>query len=88
MKMGLHGMYLPKFDADRWLDVVERERPTMTFLVPAMAELLVATPGFDDARPLAACTTVSIGSAPLAPRTLLALQERLPGRDGRRTPTA
>ena len=45
MKMGLHGLYLPKFDVDRWFDVVERdERPMMVFLVPAMAELLVAQP--------------------------------------------
>jgi acyl-CoA synthetase (AMP-forming)/AMP-acid ligase II len=77
MKMGLHGMYLPKFDAARWLEIVARERPTMAFLVPAMAELLVAAPGFEgpDLRSL---KMVSIGSAPLAPRTLLALQERLP----------
>ncbi|MGZ6993644.1 MAG: class I adenylate-forming enzyme family protein [Acidimicrobiia bacterium] len=77
MKMGLHGMYLPKFDATRWLEIVEREKPTMAFLVPAMAELLVATPGFADPD-LTSLRAVSIGSAPLAPRTLLALQERLP----------
>ncbi len=77
MKMGLHGMYLPKFDAVRWLDIVERERPPMAFLVPAMAELLVATPELAD-RDLTSLRMLSIGSAPLAPRTLLALQERLP----------
>ncbi len=77
MKMGLHGMYLPKFDAGRWLDIVANERPAMAFLVPAMAELLVAHPDFEnpDLRSLKA---VSIGSAPLAPQTLLTLQERLP----------
>ncbi len=77
MKMGLHGMYLPKFDAYRWLDIVERERPPMAFLVPAMAELLVATPELAE-RDLTSLRMVSIGSAPLAPRTLLALQDRLP----------
>ena len=44
MKMGLAGLYLPKFDVDRWFDVVERDKPMMAFLVPAMAELLVAQP--------------------------------------------
>ncbi len=77
MKMGLHGMYLPKFDAQRWLRIVAEERPTMAFLVPAMAELLVATPGFEDPD-LRSLKAVSIGSAPLAPGTLLTLQQRLP----------
>jgi acyl-CoA synthetase (AMP-forming)/AMP-acid ligase II len=77
MKMGLVGLYLPKFDAARWLELVAEERPQMAFLVPAMAELLVAHPDF--ATPdLTSLTAVSIGSAPLAPQTLLTLQERLP----------
>jgi acyl-CoA synthetase (AMP-forming)/AMP-acid ligase II len=77
MKMGLHGMYLPKFDAERWLRIVAEERPAMAFLVPAMAELLVATPTFEEPD-LRSLKAVSIGSAPLAPGTLLTLQERLP----------
>lgn len=77
MKMGLVGLYLPKFDAGRWLDLVAAERPHMAFLVPAMAELLVAHPRFA-APDLTSLRAVSIGSAPLAPQTLLSLQERLP----------
>ncbi|HEX6312981.1 MAG TPA: class I adenylate-forming enzyme family protein [Acidimicrobiia bacterium] len=77
MKMGMAGLYLPKFDAGRWLELVERERPIMAMLVPAMAELLVAHPDFDR-RDLSSLVAVSIGSAPLAPQTLLAMQERLP----------
>ncbi|MGH9032090.1 MAG: class I adenylate-forming enzyme family protein [Acidimicrobiia bacterium] len=77
MKMGMVGDYLPKFDAGRWLELVERERPMMTMLVPAMAELLVAHPDFER-RDLSSLVAVSIGSAPLAPQTLLAMQERLP----------
>jgi acyl-CoA synthetase (AMP-forming)/AMP-acid ligase II len=77
MKLGLVGLYLPKFDAGRWLSLVAEERPHMAFLVPSMAELLVAHPDF--ATPdLTSLRAVSIGSAPLAPRTLLTLQERLP----------
>ena len=77
MKMGMVGLYLPKFDAGEWLRIVARERPTMTFLVPAMAELLVAHPDFATAD-LGSLQAVSIGSAPLAPATLLTLVERLP----------
>jgi acyl-CoA synthetase (AMP-forming)/AMP-acid ligase II len=77
MKMGMCGLYLPKFDAAQWLRIVGRERPTMAFLVPAMAELLVAHPDFATAD-LSSLQAVSIGSAPLAPKTLLALQERIP----------
>jgi acyl-CoA synthetase (AMP-forming)/AMP-acid ligase II len=77
MKMGLHGAYLPKFDARRWMEIVEQERLPMAFLVPAMAELLVAHPEFEDPD-LSSLRSVSIGSAPLAPQTLATLQERLP----------
>jgi acyl-CoA synthetase (AMP-forming)/AMP-acid ligase II len=77
MKMGMRGLYMPKFDATEWLRIVGHERPTMAFLVPAMAELLVAHPDFATAD-LDSLQAVSIGSAPLAPMTLLALQERLP----------
>jgi acyl-CoA synthetase (AMP-forming)/AMP-acid ligase II len=77
MKLGLVGLYQPKFDAGRWLEYVERERPTFTMLVPAFAELLVAHPDFER-RDLSSLQQVSIGSAPLAPKTQLALIERLP----------
>jgi acyl-CoA synthetase (AMP-forming)/AMP-acid ligase II len=77
MKMGLHGAYLPKFDAERWMRLVATEQPPMAFLVPAMAELLVAHPRFADFD-LSSLRAVSIGSAPLAPQTLATLQERLP----------
>ncbi len=77
MKMGLVGLYQPKFDPGRWLDLVAEERPHMAFLVPAMAELLVAHPRFE-APDLSSLRSVSIGSAPLAPQTLLTLQARLP----------
>src|SRR5215207_10096156 len=77
MKMGMVGLYQPKFDAGEWLRIVEQERPTMAFLVPAMAELLVAHPEFPTAN-LSSLQAVSIGSAPLAPNTLLTLVERLP----------
>ena len=34
MKLGLQVIYQPRFDADRWLRVVEEERPMAVFLVP------------------------------------------------------
>jgi acyl-CoA synthetase (AMP-forming)/AMP-acid ligase II len=77
MKMGLAGYYQPRFDAGRWLDYVERERPTFCMLVPAFAELIVAHPDFQH-RDLSSLEQVSVGSAPLAPKTQLALIERLP----------
>lgn len=77
MKMGLTALYLPKFDAGRWMQVVEREKPVMSLIVPAMAELIVAHPDFSH-HDLSSLVMVSIGSAPVAPKTLLTLQERLP----------
>jgi acyl-CoA synthetase (AMP-forming)/AMP-acid ligase II len=76
MKMGLSGLYLPRFDVDRWFDIVANRRPAMAFLVPAMAELLTASPRFDDAD-TSSLFAVSIGSAPLAPATLAKLQAKI-----------
>jgi len=60
----VRGIYQPKFDAERWLCVVEAERPVAVFLVPAMAHLLLDHPRFDavDFSSIAIC---SVGSAPL-----------------------
>jgi fatty-acyl-CoA synthase len=77
MQLGLYGIYQPRFDAGRWLEVVEERRPQCVFLVPSMAELLVAHPRFGDAG-LSSIELCAIGSAPLAPATLRALQERMP----------
>ncbi len=77
MKMGMTGLYQPRFDPDRWLRAVEEERPAAVFLVPAMAQLLIAHPRFDDAD-LSSIVLCSLGSAPLPPATLRRLQERMP----------
>jgi len=78
MKAGMTVQYLPKFDADRWFEIVEQYRPVIVFIVPAMAQLLINHPGFG-AADLSSLGTVILGSAPLAPATLLRLQEKLPG---------
>jgi acyl-CoA synthetase (AMP-forming)/AMP-acid ligase II len=77
MKMGMTALYLPKFDAGRWLAAVEEHRPGAAFIVPAMAQLLIAHPDFDTAD-LSSLWMCSLGSAPLAPNTLRRLQEKLP----------
>jgi acyl-CoA synthetase (AMP-forming)/AMP-acid ligase II len=77
MKMGMGGLYQAKFDAGRWLGYVEKWRPTMAFIVPAMAQLIINHEHFADAD-LTSLNLLSIGSAPLPPETLLALLDRLP----------
>jgi len=77
MKLGMRLLYLPRFDVDDWFDNVEQRRPAATFLVPAMAELLIASPRFDDAD-LSSITMCPLGSAPVAPATIARLQEKLP----------
>lgn len=69
LRAGLSGWFLPRFSADAWLTTVERERPVSAFLVPAMVELLVASPGFE-AADLSSLAVVTIGSAPIAAATL------------------
>ncbi len=77
MKLGLQVLYLPKFDATRWLEVVEAEHPTAAFLVPAMAHLLLDHPRFNEVD-LTSIGMCSIGSAPLAPYVVERLQEKMP----------
>ena len=77
MLLGLRGIYMPRFDAGRWLEVVETERPVAVFLVPAMTQLLVDHPRFAEAD-LSSIGLCSVGSAPLAPFLLEQLQERMP----------
>jgi acyl-CoA synthetase (AMP-forming)/AMP-acid ligase II len=78
MKAGMTVLYLPKFDAGRWLDIVEHERPVIAFVVPAMARLLIHHPEFESAD-LTSLKRLILGSAPLPPDTLARLQARLPG---------
>ena len=77
MKLGLRALYMPRFDAQTWLETVETERPGSVFLVPAMANLLLEQPRFDTAD-LTSVQLCSVGSAPLAPYVLERLQERMP----------
>jgi acyl-CoA synthetase (AMP-forming)/AMP-acid ligase II len=77
MKMGMQVIYLPRFDADRWMRVVEERRPIFIFLVPAMAHLLIDHPRFDDID-LSFVQMCSVGSAPLAPYVVERLQDKMP----------
>lgn len=77
MKAGMTVLYLPRFDAGRWLEAVERLRPVVAFVVPAMARLLIHHPRFESAD-LSSLSRVILGSAPLPPDTLRRLQAKLP----------
>ncbi len=77
MKLGMTGLYQPQFDAAQWIRAVEEERPTAAFIVPAMARLLLTHPDFETAD-LSSITILAIGSAPITPHTLKALQQRMP----------
>jgi acyl-CoA synthetase (AMP-forming)/AMP-acid ligase II len=80
MRAGMSGWVLPRFDAGTWLAAVEERRPPVAFLVPAMAQLIVAHPRFAEAD-LSGLAALTIGGAPIAPATLQRLGERLPGAD-------
>ena len=77
MKLGMGCAYQPRFDADRWLDFIESDRPQALFLVPSMVQLLLGHPRFEevDFSSVAIC---SVGSAPLAPAAIDRLQARMP----------
>jgi acyl-CoA synthetase (AMP-forming)/AMP-acid ligase II len=76
-RLGLSGFYQPKFDAGTWLRYVQELRPTRCMLVPAFAELIVVHPDFE-AADLSSLEHVSVGSSPVAPKTLLTLMDHMP----------
>ena len=77
LRGGISGWFLPRFDPERWLSVVARDRPVVAFLVPAMVELIVHAPGFDGAD-LSSLAVVNVGSAPIAAATLRRFGAGLP----------
>ncbi len=78
LQAGLSGWYQPRFDAGRWIEVVEAQRPVTAFVVPAMAQLIVAHPRFARAD-LSSLAALTIGGAPAPRATLQRLGERLAG---------
>ncbi|MBE1530697.1 AMP-binding protein [Actinomadura algeriensis] len=60
---------LPAWDVEVFLDTIERERITATFIVPAMLNMLLAHPGIED-RDLSSLTSLRIGGAPVSPQRL------------------
>jgi acyl-CoA synthetase (AMP-forming)/AMP-acid ligase II len=80
LRGGLSGWYLPRFDAGRWMALVEEQRPVAAFLVPAMAQLIVAHPHFPEAD-LSSLAALTFGGAPVARDTLRRLGEQLPRTD-------
>ncbi|MGW1406877.1 AMP-binding protein [Streptomyces sp. NPDC002403] len=60
---------LPAWSAGAFLDAVEEERITATFLVPAMVNMVLAHPDAS-ARDLSSLTGVRVGGAPISPRRL------------------
>lgn len=60
---------LPAFDVEGYLDVLERERVTTTFLVPAMLNRVLASPTLAS-RDLSSLRSLTIGGAPVSPTRL------------------
>ncbi len=76
MQLGMTGCYLPRFDPEVFCDLAEAGAIHTAFLVPAMVERLLGREDLSD-RDLSSLEIVSVGSAPVAPSTLLALAERV-----------
>ncbi|GHB54130.1 ligase [Streptomyces viridiviolaceus] len=60
---------LPAWSPQGFLETVERERITATFLVPAMVNMVLAHPG-GAGHDLSSLTSVRVGGAPISPRRL------------------
>jgi acyl-CoA synthetase (AMP-forming)/AMP-acid ligase II len=77
MRLGMSTLYLPKFTTTDWLDLIATAKPKSIFLVPSMVELLLGDPATFEAD-WSPIEMVSVGSAPIAPSTLLRFAELVP----------
>jgi acyl-CoA synthetase (AMP-forming)/AMP-acid ligase II len=66
---GARNIAVDKWDPERFLDLVERERATASFLVPTMISMLVEARRTNQAD-LSSLKTLSYGGAPIAPALL------------------
>ncbi len=74
--VGGRHVFLERFEQGAALDLFERERVTLTNLVPAMLNLMVEHAGADAAR-FPHLRVVLSGGAPIAPRVVRRITERL-----------
>jgi acyl-CoA synthetase (AMP-forming)/AMP-acid ligase II len=77
MRMGMSTLYLPKFSTGEWLRLINEAKPLACFLVPSMVELLLADPETPKAD-WSCLSSLSVGSAPIAPATLLKMASLVP----------
>jgi acyl-CoA synthetase (AMP-forming)/AMP-acid ligase II len=67
---GARNIAVAKWEADEFLDLVERERATASFLVPTMISMLVEARRANPRADLSSLKTLSYGGAPIAPALL------------------
>lgn len=82
MQLGCAGalmtaVVMPRFDARAYLDLVESRRPAATYIVPAMAVLLLDDPTLP-ARDVSSIRALLHGAAPMPPDTGARLQAAFP----------
>lgn len=74
---GVRSLIMPKFDAIEFLDLAEREKASLTFLVPTMLAMIMEEPGLAAAK--LDLRRIAYGASPIAP-SLLQRAERRFGR--------
>ncbi len=69
--------FVPAFDAGAVLDAIERDRVTMTVMVPVMITLMMMHPAYDPVR-LRSLRSLGYGASPIPIATLKRLRAELP----------
>jgi acyl-CoA synthetase (AMP-forming)/AMP-acid ligase II len=66
---GVRQVVMPRFNAGRFLDLVEQQRATLSLLVPTMIQLIVNHPSAPE-RDLSSLKAIYYGASPITSRTL------------------
>ena len=69
---------MQQFDAEQWLELAQRERPTRSILVPTMLKQLIEHPAYSQ-YDLSSLKVVTYGAAPMPQNVIRRAIEALPG---------
>ncbi len=76
--LGSTTVLMRAFKAEKALEIIERERVTLSISVPTIYWLMLLSPGFQS-RDLSSFRTIVYGGAPCPPELILKLQQAFPG---------
>jgi len=78
LTLGVKMVSLPKFDAGKFIGIMEAQKPTYMNLVPPLVMMLALNPIITKEKHLAKCEVISSGGSPISTQILQKLKQKCP----------